>query len=56
MPVGTYLKKPKWSLYYDRDGKQFDGGVPWFGALIACFASGGLVWSVRATLHKEATG
>ena len=53
MPVGTYLIKPKWTIYYDSNGTRFDNGVPWFNVLIACFAVGCLVWSVRANVHEE---
>jgi hypothetical protein len=56
LPVGTHLKKPKWTLYYDMDGRRFDEGGPWFGALIACFASGCLVWSVLATFRAKKAG
>jgi hypothetical protein len=42
------LKKPKWTIYYERDGRRFDTGVPWFSALLTCFAIGCLVWSLRA--------
>lgn len=48
MPVGTYLRKSKWTIYYERDGRPFDTGVPWFSVVLTCFAIGCLVWSVRS--------
>ncbi len=51
MPVGTYLKKPKWTFYYDRDGRRFDSG--WDIPLVACFAIGCLVWSIGVIVHEK---
>jgi hypothetical protein len=53
MPIGTYLKKPKWTIYYERDGTRCDTGVPWFSVVITCFAIGCLVWSVRTKLSRQ---
>jgi len=51
MPVGTYLKKPKWTFYYDRDGKRFDAG--WGVPLVPLFAVGCLIWSIRTILREK---
>jgi hypothetical protein len=53
MPVGTFLNKPKWTVYYDMDGKRYDTGLPWFSILIACFFCGCLIWSIRAELAER---
>jgi hypothetical protein len=47
MSVGTYLRKPKWTIYYEKDGRPFDTGVPWFSFVLTCFAIGCLVWCMR---------
>jgi len=53
MPIGTYLKKPKWTIYYERDGARCDAGAPWFSVVIASFAIGCLVWSLRTKLSEQ---
>lgn len=54
IPVGTYLKKPKWTIYYERDGRQFDAGVPWFSLVLTCFAISCLIWSIRTKTANNA--
>ena len=53
MPVGTYLKKPKWTIYYDRNGRRFDSGPPWLSVLEACFGIWCLVWSIWTILREK---
>ena len=50
MPVGTYLKKLRWHVYYERDGRRIDD-FPLlfyqvsFGIAAICIALGGyLLW------------
>jgi hypothetical protein len=53
MPIGTYLKKPKWTMYYDRDGRRFESGFPLVSIVGACFGCWCLVWSTRKLLHEK---
>jgi hypothetical protein len=47
IPVGTYIKKRRWHLSYERDGQQVDDfGIMFYVASLA-MAVGCLVWGVR---------
>ena len=52
MPIGTYLRKPKWTLYYERDGQRLESGFPWFAALFGCTAFFFLGWSITAKVRE----
>jgi len=45
MPVGTYLKKQRWQLGYERNGQKVDDFGLWFAGLLLCVAAGALRWS-----------
>ena len=53
MSVGTYLRKSKWTVYYERNGERFDNGFPWFSAGLASFAPSCLVWSVLSKIRER---
>lgn len=53
MPVGTLLNKPKWTIYYDVDGKRYEAGAPWFSIIFASISCGCLIWSIRAKIVER---
>lgn len=47
MPVGTYLRKQRWQLSYERNGQKVDDYGLWFPGVLICIAISALVWSAK---------
>jgi hypothetical protein len=53
MPVGTYLRKQKWHLGYERNGELVDDFPLSFYLLTIGMALGALVWSVSVLRQRQ---
>jgi hypothetical protein len=52
IPVGSYIKKRRWHLSYERDGQQVDDFSISFYLASLAMAVGCLVWGVRLSRHE----
>jgi hypothetical protein len=53
IPVGTYIKKRRWSLSYERNGQKIDDfGTPFYAGFLS-FAVACLVWGVRSRRGQQ---
>ena len=46
MPVGTHLKKERWHLYYERDGRRVDDFPMVFYSVVLTIAMGCIIYGV----------
>jgi hypothetical protein len=53
MPVGTYIKKQRWRLSYERDGQKIDDfGIPFYAGFLSV-AVACLIWGVKFSLGQQ---
>ena len=46
MPVGTYIRKQRWQLFYERNGRRVDDfSIPFYASILG-IAFGFFVWSL----------
>lgn len=53
MPVGTYLKKQRWQLFYERNGEKVDDYGLWSPALFVCVAICAFAWSIEIRRREK---
>jgi hypothetical protein len=52
MPVGTHIRKDRWDLYYERDGRRED--FPWiFYGLVLGLAVSMVLWGILILMSKK---
>jgi hypothetical protein len=54
IPVGTYIKKRRWRLSYERNGHEIDDfALPFYAAFLS-FGVASLIWGVKLSRETQA--
>ena len=46
MPVGTRVKKERWHLYFERNGRRENDSFPWFSTAFVSLGLASVCWSL----------